>query len=154
MKPKFIAIAAVTMDGKIARTSRSGSSWTSKEDKDFLHRELDRCNLIVVGRKTYEHAKKPLKKRNCLVMTRRVKGWKKRIKSLTGRVCILGGSQIYSWFLRHELIDEIFLTVEPIIFGAGVPLFDIALKVPQHYILVSIKRLNKNGTIVLHYKKS
>ena len=146
-------LAAVTLDGKIARSVRGGSSWTSREDKNFLHRELDKCDLIIVGRKTYELAKKPLSKRKCLVMTRKVKGWEKKVKSLTGCICILGGSEIYSYFLKHNLLDEIYLTVEPLVFGTGVPLFDIPLNVPQTFKLVSIKRLNRTGTIVLRYKK-
>ena len=191
-------LAAVTLDGKIARSVRGGSSWTSREDKNFLHRELDKCDLIIVGRKTYELAKKPLSKRKCLVMTRKIKGIKEIKPNITyvnplsispygihrgrggfflplpegrgrparlrydevvaggrrgGKVCILGGSEIYSYFLKHNLLDEIYLTVEPLVFGAGVPLFDIPLNVPQTFKLVSIKRLNRTGTIVLRYKK-
>lgn len=179
MKTHFIALAAISLDGRIASLKKGGSAWTSREDKDFLHRELDRCDLIIVGRKTYDLAKKPLAKRNCLVFTTRVKGFKKingrlayyhphltsplkgeEFPSLEGRgkgrvkkVCVLGGSQVYSWFLKRGLIDEIYLTIEPLVFGAGVPLFDIPLKTLQTYKLESIKRLNKTGTIVIHYVK-
>lgn len=183
---KFIAIAAVTIDGKIAHSTKGGSNWTSKEDKAFLHRELDKCDLVIVGNSTYKLAKKPLSKRKCLVFTRKVKGYKKVNEKLAyynpvtptspppsrgrnkllpspwwggqGRgikkVCILGGAQVYSWFLKRNLIDELFLTIEPIIFGFGLSLFDISLKVPQTYKLVSVKRLNKAGTLILHYLNS
>jgi dihydrofolate reductase len=70
----YIAVAAVTIDGKIARHPAHFSNWTSKEDKSFLHEFLDACDCIIVGRKTYELAKEPLSKRRCVVLTRRVKG--------------------------------------------------------------------------------
>jgi len=35
-RPIYIAIAAVTLDGKIAKTKSHMSTWTSKEDKLFM----------------------------------------------------------------------------------------------------------------------
>jgi riboflavin biosynthesis pyrimidine reductase len=60
--PKYIAIAAITLDGKIAKHSKHFSSWTSKEDKQFLHAILDACDVIIVGNSTYQMAKKPFTK--------------------------------------------------------------------------------------------
>ena len=61
---RCIAIAAVTIDGKIALDAHSGSAWTSREDKDFLHDMLDTSDVVVVGNNTYKAAIEPLSKRN------------------------------------------------------------------------------------------
>src|SRR3989338_8725514 len=66
---RCIAIAAMTIDGKIALDTGHFSDWTSKEDKDFLHEVLDKSDVIVVGSNTYRTAIEPLSKRNCIVPT-------------------------------------------------------------------------------------
>src|SRR5258708_26615547 len=82
-RPTYISIAAVTIDGKIALHSSHPSDWTSKEDKDFLHKILDKCDAVLVGNSTYKMAKKPLSKRNCIVLTRKVKSIQEQSASLT-----------------------------------------------------------------------
>ena len=165
---KFIAIAAVTIDGKIARNSNHPSDWTSPEDKAFLHAELDRCDVTVVGNKTYKLAQKPLSKRNCIVFTRSIDRTRQQNDKLIyinpkgkniqkfieekgyRRICILGGAQVYNYFLEHNLIDEIYLTIEPVIFGKGISLFDKKVK-NVDYKLKSVKKLNNMGTVLLRY---
>ena len=48
-KPLYTAVAAITLDGKIARNSKHHSSWTSREDKVFLHKILDKCGVAKRG---------------------------------------------------------------------------------------------------------
>ena len=169
-KPLYTAVAAITLDGKIARHQKHYSSWTSREDKVFLHKILDQSDVVIVGNKTYKLASKPLSKRNCIVFTRSIKTLEHKSKKLifanTGginiqkfiqknrykKICILGGSQIYSYFLKRNLLDEIYLTIEPIIFGKGIGLFDKEVK-NVNYKLKSTKLLNQQGTILLHYIK-
>src|ERR1700690_3920920 len=71
-KPKYIAIAAVTIDGKIAKGPNHMSNWTSKEDKVFMRALLAKCDVVIVGNNTYKTAIKPLSKRNCIVFTKSV----------------------------------------------------------------------------------
>jgi len=166
--PKYLAVAAITLDGRIAKNSHHFSNWTSKEDKDFLHTILDTCDVVLVGNSTYKMAIKPLSKRNCIVLTR--SSQTKRFKPLLTycnpateslkeiiqknrykKICVLGGTQIYSYCLEHNLIDELYLTIEPITFGLGLSLFET--KKSSQWNLKSTKRLNKHGSILLHYKK-
>ena len=186
MHMKYIMVAATTLDGKIARNSNHPSDWTSPEDKDFMHAELDKCDVIIVGNKTYELVKKPLSKRNCIVFTRSIDRTKQQDDKLIyinpksksiqkfieekgyKRVCILGDAQVYGYFLEHSLIDEIWLTIEPIIFGSGISLFgpstssgstlisnnEVDKKIEtREYKLVTVKQLNQQGTVLLHYIK-
>src|SRR3989338_2902841 len=66
---RSIAIAATTLDGKIALERDHFSDWTSPEDKAFMRKLLDEADVIVVGNNTYKTAEKPLSRRNCIVLT-------------------------------------------------------------------------------------
>lgn len=167
---KYIALAAITLDGKIARHARHMSNWTSKEDKDFLRKELDKGDVILVGNNTYTTARKPLSKRNCIVLTRSVQKPRKAnnrllycnpkntdLKELIQtlgykRACILGGAETYNFCLKENLLDELYLTIEPLVFGDGISIFNEEQKRGE-FTLVSAKRLNKRGSILLRYRK-
>jgi dihydrofolate reductase len=64
-------------------------------------------------------------------------------------VAIGGGSTIYSMFLNAGVVTDVYLSIEPIMFGQGVTLsndkVDIKLKLEE------VKKLNDN-TILNHYK--
>ncbi len=171
-KPAFSLIAVCTVDGKIARHPRHMTDWSSKEDKDFLHKKLDEADAVVVGHTTYEVAKEPLSKRNCIVFTRSVPGAVENGTNLAylnpdeigiaeycathgyKKVAVLGGAQTFSHFLENGLVDEIFLTIEPLVFGEGIGFFGpVPASKGLALELVSAKELNKKGTVLLHYKK-
>lgn len=170
-RPNFALIAVSTIDGKIARHPGHMSDWSSKEDKDFLHKMLGKSDAVIVGRNTYETAKKPLSKRNCIVFTRSVPAQERSngkpvflnpaatdISDYCSRnsilkVAVLGGAKTFNYFLANGLADEIYLTIEPIAFGAGIPLFDSGDK-DVFFGLVSVKKLNRRGTVLLHYRKN
>ena len=164
-----IAIAAVTIDGKIALHSGHLSDWTSPEDKDFLHEMLDKSDVVIVGNNTYKTAIEPLSKRNCIVFTASVRTSEHKSDMLTycnpassdciplmekyEKVAVLGGTQTYTYFLENDLLDELYLTIEPIIFGRGLNLFESTKDVLAKFRLESTKRLNEKGSLLLHYIK-
>ena len=168
-KPYYTAIVALSIDGKIAQKIHHMSDWTSPEDKKHLHQILDQAEVIVVGNTTYTLARKPLSKRNCIVLTRsvtnnmkvneklllcnpNVQPLKVIIRELKYKnVCILGGTQTYSHCLTNNLIDELFITIEPIIFGDGLPLFSLPHKCK--WKLKRVTTLNTNGTLLIQYTK-
>ncbi len=171
MNPIYLLIVATTVDGRIATHSRQFTSWTSKEDKDFLHKLLDKSDVVVVGNNTYKTAKEPLSKRNCIVMTRKVSKATRRGERLVffnpakenldrfirkekhKRVAVLGGRETYTYFLEKNLIDEIYLTIEPLVFGKGLNMFETGKVLKKEFKLVSVKKLNKKGSLVLRYRK-
>jgi dihydrofolate reductase len=165
---KYIAVAAVTADGKIARDKSHMSDWTSKEDKVVMRDILKKSDVVVVGNNTYKTAIKPLSKRNCIVFTRSVDEPVQEnplllyvnpsstdVSSLVSKkgyktVCILGGAQTYSYMISNNLTDEIYLTVEPLLFGEGIDLFN--KKTDSRLKLLDVRRLNDEGAVLLHYK--
>ena len=66
-------------------------------------------------------------------------------------VAIVGGSRVYQAMLDHGFLDDLYLTIEPLIFGRGKPMFD-AGKQTHRMKLVSVKKLNSSGSILLHYR--
>jgi dihydrofolate reductase len=70
------------------------------------------------------------------------------------KVAILGGGKVYDFCLKHEMIDELFVTIEPYVFRNGVSMFAGKEFMKHKFFLESTKRLNKNGTLLLKYKNA
>jgi len=66
------------------------------------------------------------------------------------KVLIVGGPRIISELLKGKLIDFLYLTIEPRLFGQGVLLLD-SFPIDIELNLVEHKELNKKGTILLKY---
>ena len=67
-------------------------------------------------------------------------------------VFLAGGGQLNTSFIKENIIDEIYLDVEPLIFGKGMGVFakgDFEVELE----LLETKRLNSN-TVQLHYRVS
>ena len=88
----------------------------------------------MVGRNTYQAAATRLRKRNAFVLSSRIKIPKNEgsvtfinpastdlmaVLSAYKKVAVLGGGAVYQFMLEHRMIDEVFITIEPIIFGRG-----------------------------------
>ena len=132
-------IAAISADGKIAeRTSQSSMDWSSKEDMRFFVEKTKEARAMIMGRTTFETIGKPLKDRLIIVLSREpgksIPGqveWTSEspqtiVSNLERRgytnVIIAGGSQIYTLFLQERLVTDLYLTIEPVLFGStGVP---------------------------------
>ncbi len=156
----------MSADGKIAeKVDQSSLDWTSKEDLRFFVEKTKEAGVVIMGRKTFATIGKPLKDRRLIVMTcdpekqegmdgveytSESPGSIVRNLEADGHTTIVvgGGSGVYGQFLSAGLITDLFLTIEPVLFGKGVPLaqdFDrVNLK------LVETRMLN-DQTILLHY---
>jgi dihydrofolate reductase len=63
---------------------------------------------------------------------------------------IIGGTATVSEFMKARLVDELILVVEPVLFGAGLPLLkDVDQETKMS--LVDVKKLNDH-TVQLHYR--
>lgn len=66
-------------------------------------------------------------------------------------ILLVGGSAIYTSFLKAGLVTDLYITVEPRIFGKGKMLvsdeeLDVILNLEE------VKKINNAGTLLLHYK--
>lgn len=69
-------------------------------------------------------------------------------------ITILGGSQVYHWFLEKDLLTDIYLTLEPHLALSGLQLTqgEVFSKM-NTWKLKKSKQLNDQGTLLLHYQK-
>ena len=159
---------AITLDGKIAKHTTQLADWTSKADKKIFVAETKKAGVIIMGKTTYDTIGRPLPGRLNVVMdlepktSKNIPGSleftntpsKELIKELKDRgfknVILGGGATINGLFLKENLIDEIWLTVEPKIFGEGLSLFKRA-DVDLGLELIEVKRLD-NNVIHVRYK--
>jgi len=165
---KIILLMAITLDGKIAKHSTQLADWTSKADKKIFVEETKKAGVIVMGKTTYDTIGRPLPNRLNVVMSlepetsKNISGVleftntkpKDLVKELGERgfenIIIGGGATINGLFLKENLIDEIWLTIEPKIFGEGLPLFKGA-DVDLNLELIEVKNLDAN-VIQVRYK--
>ncbi len=170
---KYIAYVASSIDGRISDSKNSKIDWTSREDWNFFQKSLLKMNAVVVGYNTYKTVEAKLKKRNTIVLTSKVNklktenlvtffnpknkqnNLKKFLESKNYKnVAIVGGSQIYNFCLLNKMLDEIFVTIEPYVFTIGIPMFAGSVFKKHKFTLLSVKKLNQTGTILLHYKNA
>jgi dihydrofolate reductase len=165
---KVILITVSSLDGKIAIGSNDPIKWTSKEDRKFFAQESKKAGVVIMGTKTFQLIGKPLPERlnivynpnpekmhpisNLLEFTNQKPGelLKELEKRRFKKVVIMGGRTIYSLFLKEKLINEIWLTVEGVILGQGISLFeDYDYNVSTQ--LICCRRLGANSEL-LKYK--
>jgi dihydrofolate reductase len=141
MAIKTILLMAQTLDGKIAKHADHFPDWTGKADKQLFVRETRRAGAIIMGSKTYDTIGRPLPGRRNVVLTRnpeRVSQWENLVYTslspsaiLEGlekdgyqRVILAGGARINTLFAEAGLIDEVLVTITPMIFGSGIAMFE------------------------------
>jgi dihydrofolate reductase len=74
-----------------------------------------------------------------------------KLKAEPGGDMAIGGANLAATFLRHDLVDEIRLYVNPIVLGAGQPLFKPADK-PINLHLADTHTFT-SGVVLLHYRR-
>ncbi len=160
---KAFLIAAITADGFIAKNSAHMPSWTSKEDKKFFVERTKQAGVVIMGSKTFEAMGRPLKDRLNIVYSRDAskkfegaevtnKPPAELLKDLEARgyteAAICGGSHIYTMFLKAGLLDTLYITIEPLLFGSGVTI--LSEPVEANLKLVSSKQLT-DQVVLLEY---
>lgn len=161
MSRRVSLFIAASLDGYIARPD-GGIDWLPSDPaEDFgISRFLAGVDTVVMGRKTYEQVLTfgpwPYVGKRCLVGTRQGHGRRTdqvefvgpeiaavlaQLKTEPGgTIWLVGGTEINAACLAAGLVDEIVLTLVPVMLGSGIPLFPangrpaaLALRASQAY---------------------
>ncbi|MDR0463272.1 MAG: dihydrofolate reductase family protein [Pseudomonadales bacterium] len=167
-------IVATTLDGYIAQeTDQVATAWTSKDDQKWFGKISREYEIMVMGSTTYGTIGRPMPGRITVVMSRRGLEEAKSLDEMTAtdneglfvtdlsptdlvkklteigrtKLAICGGTSVYNQFLEADLVDEIYLTIEPVLFGAGVKV----VNEPMFKKLTLIERVELSSqTTVFH----
>lgn len=170
---KVILIMVQSINGKVRLIINKNQPWSSQEDKKHFSKVTKEIGVVIMGRKTFEEIGKPLDKRKNIVLTGEPEKYQKLEKKYTGSlfftdekpesllnrlekegyqtVALIGGPTINALFLEKNLIDEIYLTIEPVIIEGDLSLFSYVQGTYQ-FKLNEVINLN-NDAILLKYQK-
>jgi len=145
-RPKLTLVAVQSLDGCITRGDTSGVGFASRADQDWFKSILPGFDSAIMGRRTYEAARTHIlesidrrPERLRIVATRHPEAWRADHRpgvleftdlspsgilddlARRGRhnTILLGGAVINRLFLSKDLVDHLWLTVEPVLFGTG-----------------------------------
>jgi dihydrofolate reductase len=170
---KTILIFVSSLDGKITRwEDPSVRLWSSRSDQEYFDTIWKSTRVIIMGSGTYRpDPVKPDPQHLFVVLTGNPTRYKD--EHVEGRleftgaspselikrfrndgetnILIVGGAKIASSFLKENLIDELWLTIEPRIFGAGTG-FVTDEKLDIQLSLISCVKANDRGTLFTKYQ--
>lgn len=168
----FTLTVATSLDGYIARAPDDApQNWASAEEQALFFRDVEAADWAIMGRNTHLAADRPDRRR--IVFSSQIEGWQRPsqlwldpvglgaqdLPDLVadvhplGRGLILGGTRVHDWFLAERAIGRVNLTIEPVRFQSGLPLFSdsdgeeplSALKA-RGFDVLSMDTLNAGGT--------
>ncbi len=171
---KVTLVMVQSLNGKITKgTDPDIYSWTSKEDATFFFNLLKQYSLIVMGSATYEAVREKIvlsQDTLRIVLTKNPEKYAQdevegqlEFKNLTPSelltmlkmrkyesLLLVGGGTLNASFLAEGLVDELYLTLEPKIFGSGALVFAQG-EFGANLRLLEVTKLNTEGTLLLRY---
>ncbi|PKR78024.1 dihydrofolate reductase [Halalkalibacillus sediminis] len=157
---KVILFIATSLDGFIADPD-GGIEWLQKAESvgngdNGFGRFYDTVDTLFMGRKTYDHLMTlvdefPHQDKEAYVFTRSDRSTEEHVnfvdqdmptfvqnlKQQEGKnLWLVGGADLTDEFMQNQLIDEMIITIIPVVLGKGIPLFkstDFSYDLELHY---------------------
>jgi dihydrofolate reductase len=171
-KMKTIVVFVTTLDGKITKWNDPHvMRWSSAEDQAYFRKIWNESPLIVMGSRTFDFDPiKPSPKSLLHIMS-----WKParyngkevpgqltfsdespealvaRFQTDYEQMLVVGGPTVATAFFQAGLVDELWLTLEPKIFGEGGN-FAVGAELDINLSLISMEKVNDRGTLILKYR--
>jgi len=168
---KVILYIASTINGMAAQ-SDGNSDWVSAEDTASFNSKCREIGCVIMGRHTFDifndlptndwpnaggvhiilTSKPHLPSSHpSILLSSSPRAALDRAESIgKTSVVVSGGSQTFGSFMKENLVDEIFLDMEPLAFGEGMPLF--AAGPFEHRLELLSTKLLSPHTLHLHYQ--
>lgn len=173
MNRKVVLYIASSLDGYIAKPNDDLSflETVQKEGEDYGYGAfISSVDTVIIGRKTYDWVLTqvpsfPHADKECYVITRtarppvgktqfytgQLKDLIQQLKNKNGQhIFVDGGAAVVNELLQEKLIDEIILSIIPVLVGSGTKLFNDG-RPEQVLELLSSQQFEK-GLVQLHYK--
>ena len=164
---------ATTIDGFIAHTDHTVDGFVAEgehvtEYLESLHNDYD---VVVMGRRTYEFGfqygvtnpypwlkqyvfSRSMEKSpdaNVELVSQNIIDFVRELKRESGKdIYLCGAAELASSLLAEELIDEIILKLNPVLFGSGIPLFSGAVQQTALDLIGS--KVYDTGVVLLQYR--
>ena len=174
---KISLFIAMSLDGYIAKPNDDLSflKLVEKEGEDYGYAKfINTIDTLIVGRKTYDYVLKNVGsshydngQRDVYVITRTERSkvgrtifytqdlteLVKRLKSKNGKnIYCDGGAEIINELLKNNLIDELIISVVPVLLGNGTRLFKDGR--PEQILTLKTAKSFGTGLTQLHYIKN
>ncbi len=170
---KITLVFVTTLDGKVTKWGDVHvQKWSSKEDQAYFKKAWDDNSLVIMGSGTYDA--EPFKappKNHLIIMTVNPDKYKDKVipgnieftnetpKKIVERlisegeekILLVGGPHLATSFFKENLVDELWLTLEPKIFGSGGN-FVVDSKLDVNLRLLSSEKVNEQGTQIMKYQ--
>lgn len=171
-RPRCSVFIATSLDGYIARPDGTFDflSIVERADEDYGFAEFfASVDALVIGRNTYETALAfpdwPYAGKRCIVLTHRetpsIHGeqfFAGAPAALVDQLGLSGAQRLYvdggaviREFLAHGLIDDMTLSIVPMLLGQGVPLF--GQEVPEQQLVLKTSQSYESGLVQLCYSR-
>ncbi len=160
----------MSTNGMISQERNQDSSeWNSLDDRNQLLEKIRSIGTVLMGATTYRIIEDKLYNgANFFVLTRHPSQFKPRPhvtfiqgdvqeicrqlqKKNINHIALLGGSETNSAFLNANKVDDIFLTIEPLLLPEKISLAN-QLSSTSRLKLLSVERLQNGQTLLLHYQ--
>jgi dihydrofolate reductase len=172
---KVILFIAMSLDGYIAGPDDDLSflNQVAKEDEDYGYSTFtDGVDTVIMGRKTYDWvmgqvADFPHAGKETYIITRTERASPGNLNFFTGNIAELiaslklkpgknifvdGGAEVVNTMLQADLLDEMIISVIPVLLGKGTLLFKP--DAPGHLLKLISCRSYETGLVQVHYKIS
>lgn len=173
---KLSLYIATSLDGYIAKPNDDLSflKIVEKEGEDYGYANFTaNVDTIILGRKTYDYVRREIGashyengERDVYVITRKEKENVGKVKFYSGDLTELiqklksengkdiycdGGAEIVNELLRNDLIDELTISIIPVLVGNGTKLFKDGR--PEQQLELLNSKTFDTGLTQLHYKR-
>lgn len=173
---KISIFIAASVDGYIARPNDNLDflKLVEKEGEDYGYQEfINTIDTLIIGRKTYDYVVKEIGSsyyddgtRDVYVITKTSRPQTGRTNFYSGDIADLvtrlksengkhiycdGGADVINTLLKHDLIDELIISIIPILLGEGVRLFKDSR--PEQLLELVNTHTFESGLVQLHYMR-
>ena len=159
----------MSLNGMIAKTN-DNTSWITPEEWNSYSSTVRKAGALIVGRRTYniltkQPEFKEFKNVKLVVVSKKqnpelvndshliAESPEKALELLKDfkEIIVAGGGILDNSFIEKNLVDEVYIDIEPIILTKGIPLFAGEKIIEINLKLIGQKKISENE-IQLHYK--